>query len=370
MTNSDFISRITRDSMPESGTAGWMAPSNIALVKYWGKRPGQIPANPSLSFTLNASCTRTELRYRFHNETTGPGVTVFLDGTPAPDFKPKVLQFLERALPYMPFLGQVDLEVHTSNSFPHSSGIASSASGMAALALCLMALERKADPGMDDAFFLRKASFLARLGSGSASRSIEGGLIFWGEHNGVPGSSDLFAIPYPFETHTVFDSFCDTILLVDKGKKSVSSTAGHGLMEGHPFAESRFQQARNNIDTLRSILREGDLHAFADLVETEALSLHAMMMSGSPSYLLMKPGTLSVIEEIREYRRETGLPVCFTLDAGANVHVLYPKVSSEQVYSFIKDRLLRYCVEGHHTCDQVGKGARPLSPGVRSTAVL
>lgn len=349
---------------------GWMAPSNIALVKYWGKKPQQIPANPSLSFTLNACCTRTELRYRIQKEGAAPKVKVFLDGVEAPDFKPKILQFLDRALPYQPFLKGMEMELHTANSFPHSSGIASSASGMAALALCLTHLERDANPGMSEEFFLRKASFLARLGSGSASRSIEGGLIFWGSHPGVQESSDLYAIPYPFETHTVFSTYCDTILLVDKGKKSVSSSAGHGLMDGHPFALSRFQQARDNLDTLKAILKEGDLLAFSDLVETEALSLHAMMMSGSPSYLLMKPGTLAIIEEIRAFRRETGHAVCFTLDAGANVHVLYPEAAAAEVYPFIRDHLLEYCADGHHICDQVGNGAKPLSAGLRAGAVL
>ena len=134
-------------------------------------------------------------------------------------------------------------------------------------------------------------------------------------------------------------------------------------MEGHPFARSRFDQARKHLQSLKSILAEGDLEGFTELVETEALSLHAMMMSGSPSYLLMKPGTLSVIEAIRAFRRETGLPLCFTLDAGANVHLLYPKANADQVYPFIREHLLQYCAGGHHIWDQVGGGARPLVAG-------
>lgn len=360
MEPSECISTITRDALPASGSAAWMAPSNIALVKYWGKKAGQIPCNPSLSFTLDACNTRTRLAYQFSEDAPGPQARVFLDGSRAPDFEPKVHQFLQRALPYLPFLKQMQLELHTTNSFPHSSGIASSASGMAALALCLVDLERKGNPGMSGAFFRRKASFLARLGSGSASRSIEGGLILWGRQEGFPESSDRYAIPYPHQVAPVFQSFHDTILLVDKGKKSVSSTAGHKLMEGHPFARSRFDQARKQLQSLKSILAEGDLEGFTELVETEALSLHAMMMSGSPSYLLMKPGTLSVIEAVRAFRRETGLPLCFTLDAGANVHLLYPKATADQVYPFIREHLLQYCAGGHHICDQVGSGARPL----------
>ena len=97
---------------------------------------------------------------------------------------------------------------------------------------------------------LKKASFLSRLGSGSAARSIEGPLVVWGRHQDVSGSSDLFGIRYPGEIHAVLRTFNDTILLVDKGVKQVSSTVGHDLMIGHPFAEARFDQAQDNMSRL------------------------------------------------------------------------------------------------------------------------
>src|SRR5690606_28444817 len=105
-------------------------------------------------------------------------------------FRPKIEIFLKRIVTYLPFLKEYHFKIETSNSFPHSSGIASSASGMAALALCLMDLEKELDPGMEADFFNNKASFLARLGSGSASRSIEGDLILWGADQEFPKSSD------------------------------------------------------------------------------------------------------------------------------------------------------------------------------------
>src|SRR5690606_5011732 len=117
----------------------------------------------------------------------------------------------------------------------HSSGIASSASGMAALSLCLMDLEKELDPQMEPTFFKKKASFLARLGSGSACRSIEGDLTLWGESPDFPQSTDLYAVKYPFKVHGAFKNYQDTILLVQKGKKEVSSTVGHDLMHHHPF---------------------------------------------------------------------------------------------------------------------------------------
>lgn len=364
MDKRDFVFTGPKQA-PLTGQVAWEAPSNIALVKYWGKHGEQLPMNPSVSFTLDACRTRTTLEYRPRQEADkSPLLEVLLHGEPAPGFAPKILEFLKRAQPYQPFLDQYAFRIQTRNSFPHSSGIASSASGMAALALCLMALEARLNPGMTSDQFRRKAAFLARLGSGSATRSVDGGLVLWGEHPGLDGSSDLLGIPFPGETHLVFRDFHDTILLVDKGKKEVSSTVGHGLMNGHPFAGARFEQARQNLNQLCGVLAQGDLEAFMEIVEGEALSLHAMMLTSSPSYLLMKPGTLAILEEIRRFRKETSEPVCFTLDAGANVHVLYPSASSPVVYPFIQEVLLPYCHKGQHICDRVGTGAREtMLPG-------
>ena len=148
---------------------------------------------------------------------------------------------------YLPFLKDYKFKIETSNSFPHSSGIASSASGMSALALCLVDLERALSGAEGSAVDFKKASFIARLGSGSACRSIEGDLIVWGDHIQIPGSSNLIGVKYPFEVHENFKNYQDTILLVDKGEKQVSSTVGHDLMHEHPFALERFKQANENL---------------------------------------------------------------------------------------------------------------------------
>ena len=357
MIEKDFIAS-SGGELPDECTFRWKAPSNIALVKYWGKRPGQLPTNPSVSFTLDTSATQTTLVCtKTGHSDSQPDFSVYFEGLPAPHFEEKIRTYFERILPYQPFLGSYRFEIWTENTFPHSSGIASSASGMAALSLCLMDLERRIYPDMEDGFFLKKASFLARLGSGSAARSVDGGVVEWGKHDTIPGSSDLYGISYPFEVHPVFNSYQDTILLVDKGKKEVSSTVGHALMKGHPFANARFGQAREHIDALQTIFREGDLNSFAALVESEALSLHAMMMSSNPYFILMKPGTLKIIERIWEYRRNTGIPVCFTLDAGANVHMLYPLENKEPIRAFLKEELLSHCQEGQYLMDHVGPGA-------------
>lgn len=332
----------------------WKSPSNIALVKYWGKYDVQIPANPSISFTLSKAVTTTTLKY-----TSGSGqVKVFLDGEEVPSFLPKIQTFFERTGWMFPFLGEFDFEIHTSNSFPHSSGIASSASGMSALALCLMSVKQELGHTVTD--FYHEASEAARLGSGSGSRSVYGPLAAWGKHVEIEGSSDTHAVAYK-DVDPVFTDFQDTILLVEKGSKAVSSTVGHGLMNGHPYAEARFNQAHENQSVLLRAMLEGDLATFGELVESEALTLHGMMMTSMPYFILMKPGTLEIIERIWAYRENTGNPVYFTLDAGANVHVLYPKSHKDVILEFIDTELRTFCKDGSYLCDEVGLGPQQIS---------
>ncbi len=345
-----------------AGKVGWQAPSNIALIKYWGKKKNQIPANPSLSFTLSSSLTATQLEYTpLEQKAAGYSYDFLFEGKENKSFRPKIDSFLNRISPYLPFLKEYHFRIESSNSFPHSSGIASSASAFAALASCFMELEKKIDPGMDEEFFYQKASFLARLGSGSACRSMRGPMMMWGEHEDYEGSSDLYAVEYPYEIDPVFRDFQDAILLVHKGEKSVSSTTGHGLMEGHRYAGNRFEQANSNLSLIRNVLKEGDLDKFVEIVESEALSLHAMMMTSIPYYLLMKPNTLEIIERIWRYRRDTGLHLCFTLDAGANVHLLFPAQEAEKTNIFINDELLQFCEDRSVLKDRVGSGARSIS---------
>ena len=340
----------------------WSSPSNIALVKYWGKKEQQIPANPSISFTLDACKTTTTLTCSKKENNTDFSFEIFLDGEKKDDFKPKIQTFFERIEIYVPFLRDYHFVIDTKNTFPHSSGIASSASGMSALALCLMSVEEDVilDGDYSDEYFYKKASFLARLGSGSACRSIEGDLIVWGKHKEIPNSSDLFGVKYPFEVHENFKNYHDTILLVDKGEKQVSSTVGHDLMHNHPFAERRFAQAHENLSKLVNIFKEGDLKSFIKIVESEALTLHGMMMTSMPYFILMKPNTLEIINKIWRFRQDTGLHICFTLDAGANVHILYPEKEAKEIYEFMNNELVVYCQNGHYICDRIGFGAKKI----------
>lgn len=360
MTEKDFVP-LPYPMEKIEGEVTWKAPSNIALVKYWGKKENQIPANPSISFTLDTCATTTKVSYKKRKDKSDRfSFDLFFEGRPKEDFKPKITAFFESGYNYLPFLKDYHFTIETSNSFPHSSGIASSASGMAALALCLMDLERELNPEMSMDFFKRKASFLARLGSGSACRSIEGDLMQWGAHKDVENSSDLYAIKYPYAVHDVFKNYHDTILLVHKGQKQVSSTVGHNLMHDHFFARQRFAQVHENLSKLRSVFSDGDLNGFINIVESEALTLHAMMMTSLPYFVLMKPNTLEIIHKIWAFRKASKAHVCFTLDAGANVHMLYPESEKEDVDQFIKDELVAYCENGQYICDRIGFGAKKL----------
>lgn len=340
------------------GKVSWQAASNIALIKYWGKKPNQIPANPSLSFTLNSSVTKTSVEFSPRRKDGADYSYDFLfEGKENPGFKPKIDTFFNRIEPYLSFLKDFHFKIESSNSFPHSSGIASSASAFAALALCFMELEKRIHTDMEAKYFNQKASFLARLGSGSACRSICGPMMLWGKHRDFSGSSDLYAIEYPNDIAPVFRDYHDAILLVHKGQKSVSSTQGHQLMEGHRFAENRFEQAHSNLSEMRGVLASGDLDRFIEIVESEALTLHAMMMTSIPYFLLMKPNTLEILQKVWEYRRETGNHLCFTLDAGANVHLLFPSEESDTIYNFIDSELSGFCEDGGILKDRVGDGA-------------
>ncbi len=340
----------------EAGSVHWQSPSNIAIIKYWGKRPVQLPQNPSLSLTLTNARTETRLSYE-PKDSDGMELEFFFDGEPAPRFRERVLHYLESVKTYLPFLERFRLTVQTVNSFPHSAGIASSASAMSALALCLCSMEDKLFGSLsDDSLFDKKASFLARLGSGSAARSIFGYAALWGQASRVPESSDLFAVSLEDRLHPVFKNFHDDILIVSADEKPVSSRAGHQLMDTNPYAPARYARAKQRLDKLLDALSAGDVARFGQIAEQEALELHGLMMTSEPPYLLMQPETVAIIERLRRYREREDIPVFFTLDAGPNVHLLYPEEVIADVRGFLQEELAPYLLNNTFIPDFVGEG--------------
>lgn len=338
----------------------WESPSNIALIKYWGKMGVQLPRNPSLSMSLKASVSRFELTYEPLKEGEKK-LTYLFEGKENKAFEDKLSRFIDAVSNDVPCVRKYQLKISSSNTFPHSAGIASSASAMSALALCLCSMQEAIDEmEMPKDFFFKKASEMARLGSGSASRSLFGQYATWGDLEGVSESSNYYATPLEETVHPIFQDLQDTILLVDSSAKKVSSTAGHELMNNHPFAGARFQQARQNMAELLSVLANGDFNRFIRIVENEALSLHGLMMSSNPSYTLLKPNTLIAIERIKNFREKTKIPVCFTLDAGPNIHLLYPKADENMIQTFIKQEIIELLEDGKYIKDGMGDGPKRI----------
>lgn len=308
-------------------------PSNIALVKYWGKYGNQLPKNASLSMTLSKAVTEVKLELM---EKTNSEIELayFFEGEEKEDFKERIVKYASAQPEFDYLLKNYALKINSTNSFPHSTGIASSASAFAAIAAALLS----ASAELDGDIFNREASRLSRLGSGSACRSFYGPYAVWGELDGLDASSNEFAVPV-LEVHENFKNMRDAILIVEDQPKKVSSSVGHGLMKDHPYAEARFVDGNKHCQEMLSTLKSGDFDKFISITEREALSLHAMMMTSTDYYMLMKPKTIQVIDEIFEFREQTGLPICFTLDAGPNVHLIYPESIEKEVKTFVETSL-------------------------------
>lgn len=338
MTKVDFTYSQLNSNEPLFGHKSiWWAPSNIALVKYWGKKEGlQLPANPSLSLTLSEAKTRVEIEVRSKEECSNDGdwIELFFGGQPMPSFLPKIEKFFNHASDYLPFLKDLRFIIRTANTFPHSAGIASSASSMAAMALNLVELEEVyRGEKFSKIEFDQRASFLARIGSGSACRSLFPHAASWGECEGR--GSDLIA--EEIKVHPLFQNMHDTIIVVSAKEKKVSSRAGHGLMENHFYGKARYFQAIENWKLAKEWVQDGSWDHLGSVVEEEALSLHAMMMTSRPGYMLMEPETITAIHKVRDFRFSTGHPVYFTLDAGPNLHLLYPNNVRKEVWTFINE---------------------------------
>lgn len=327
-------------------------PSNIALVKYWGKYGDQLPLNPSVSFTLDKARTESTLRI---SENATREIEVKLDGVTKSDFAGKIDRFFDKLVGYgLEALAKGRYVLETKNTFPHSSGIASSASGFGALAEILVSWLY--EPQSQTRALV---SEIARLGSGSASRSMFPHLSQWGLDSKNKGSQE-FAIGFEDVTTVaeVFKTYQDTILIVEENQKVVSSTQGHKLMDTHDYGKQRIERANKNLSDLAQAMQTEDMDSFVRIVEAEALDLHAMMMTSEPNFILMEPHTLAIIKKVREFRRQKQIPLCFTLDAGANVHLLYPKSECEEVLFFIESEIKPYY--SYYICDHVGQGSSKL----------
>lgn len=298
-----------------------IAPANIAFVKYWGAADLEraLPLHPSISMTLRCAVSHTTVEW--HPEpgedevllATSPG---HLEPAP-PAFRTRIVAHLERLRRRAGREGS--FRVATRNSFPAAAGLASSASGFAALSLAVAhVLGLPASP--------REASVLARLsGSGSASRSVMGGYVEW-PVTGDDGAEGAAAQLAPAEHWAL----ADVIALVETGAKDVSSLDGHRRATSSPHFARRLELIPDRLERVRQAIRRRDLEALGPVLEEEAIELHLVAMSSRPPIFYWRPATLAVLETVRRLRT-TGTSAWATMDAGANVHVLCAAADSAAV---------------------------------------
>ena len=329
------------------------APSNIAFIKYWGKFGRQYPINPSLSMTLKKCVTKSTFELNVNSER--PEIKVYLAEKFQEDFSVRIQNFLRSLVDIHPDFKNLSGTIKSNNTFPHSAGIASSASSFACLGYFLALVERELNGEVVEPIEQR-ASFFARLGSGSAARSIHPGFNLWGNFEEI-GNND-YSIVLQDDIHSEFNDLRDCILIVDSEKKKVSSSAGHALMHSHPYKAARIQQALDHTRKMLSALKNGDWELFGEVLENEALTLHGLMMNSSPSFLLLRPGSLEIIEKVRAFREESKLPLFFTIDAGPNIHLIYPGKDAPVIERFITEELSIFCEKAGLIFDRIGEGAK------------
>jgi diphosphomevalonate decarboxylase len=288
-------------------TATAQASANIAFIKYWGNRDNilRLPMNSSISMNLDGLYTRTAVSFQpslSFDELIINGHEVMGGG-------------LERISYILDIIrGMADIheraEVISENNFPSGAGIASSAAAFAALAL---AGSKAAGLSLSEP----ELSRLARRGSGSASRSIPSGFVEW-----QAGTSDEESFAFSIAQPSHWD-LVDCIAIVSASHKKTGSTEGHGIAATSPLQAARVADAPRRLDICRSAILEKDFNSFASIVELDSDMMHAVMMTSTPALHYWKSASLEVMNYVRQWHRE-GIPVCYTVDAGPNVHVICP----------------------------------------------
>lgn len=316
--HSHALSPINPFSLSQMPKATVEAPSNIALVKYWGAKDlgRAIPYAPSISMTLRECRTRTTVEFRKGDDRPDEVLVETEGGTlePAEDeFRDPIVQHLNRLREWADCSGAC--RVATRNSFPSAAGIASSASGFAALTLAAARAFGR-DPDATESSVLAR-----RSGSGSAARSVWGGYVLWPR-----GDEAAAAQLFPADHWDLRD----VIAVVDTEAKTVSSREGHRRAPTSPFFETRLDHLGERLETVRSALQDRDMAQLGDAAERDGIELHLIAMSSEPPIYYWKPATLTVLEAVRECRA-SGIPAYATMDAGANVHILCPSSEESQV---------------------------------------
>ena len=306
-----FVAKILEGQiLREKKTGEAFAPSNIALCKYWGKRDTSLnlPVNSSLSVSLGSLGTQTKLSIskKTVDEIWLNGILQKVEGS----FAKRISNFLDL---FRPYVGNVFFSVYTENNIPTAAGLASSASGFAALVLAL-------NDWAGWTLTPRELSMLARLGSGSASRSIFNGFVQWNAGSRKDGM-DSFAEPLS----VTWDDFRVGILKISDQEKKVSSRDGMiQTLKTSPLYKAWPNQAQKDLKIIRNAIEIKDFNQLGKTAEHNALTMHATMMASFPPLLYFLPETIKQIHYIHQLRKD-GLELYFTIDAGPNLKLLFQK---------------------------------------------
>ena len=282
------------------------AHSNIAFIKYWGNRDHErrLPANSSLSMNLAELHTSTTVEW----SQTLPADSLTINGAPADGAAEarvsRHLDALRRRLST-----DQHARVESRNNFPIGTGIASSASAFAALTVAAVAAQGRQ---LNE----RELSSLARLGSGSAARSIPAGLVEWrAGHSHESSYAETFAAADHW-------ALADVIAVVSRRHKLVGSSAGHQAADTSVLQTARVESASSRLRDIKRAILARDFERFAGIVEEDSNLMHAVMMSSRPPLFYWQPLSLAIMEAVRQMRERDALQVCYTLDAGPNVHCI------------------------------------------------
>jgi diphosphomevalonate decarboxylase len=299
-------------------TATAQANPNIAFIKYWGNRDDtlRIPSNGSISMNLEGLYTRTTVSF----QPSLPFDELIINGHEVTGAGLARISYILDILRGMANIHE-HAEVVSENNFPSGTGIASSASAFAALAL---AGSTAAGLNLSE----RELSRLARRGSGSASRSIPGGFVEW---QAGTNDEDSFAFSIAEPGHW---DLVDCVAIISTAHKKTGSAEGHPIAETSLLQAARLADAPRRLDLCRSAILDRDFNAFASIVELDSDMMHAVMMTSTPALHYWKPASLEIMNCVRQWRSE-GIPVCYTVDAGPNVHVICRETQAQ----FIEQKL-------------------------------
>ncbi len=295
-----------------------VAPSNIAFIKYWGRKNEELRLPENASISMNLSNLLTTTTVEFSSNFTKDDITINNAKNEAQE--KRVIEHLNRVRKMANI--QTFAKVVSINNFPTGTGLSSSASGFAALTL---AAAKAAGLNLSE----KELSILARLGSGSACRSIPNGFVEWkdGDTNDTSYAVSLYPENY-------WD-IADLVAVVSTSQKDVPSAKGQILAQSSIFFETRKKHMSQKIADCRKFLQEKDFIKFGELVEQEALELHAIYLTSKPSLIYLLPETIKVIKEIKKIR-QNGLQIYFTLNTGQDVHIICLQKDVEKVKQLIE----------------------------------